>query len=122
MRGGLTYTVNLDWRYTAPNKYFNIDWSVNVPTGNTSNVRFYIANDSMVSGGDVNDTGYSGSAPSRTVGVYDSVANQTSAIRYISGLPWTAEQANGWNTVRTQITGGANFTNAIQTTSGDLGF
>lgn len=35
---------------------------------------------------------------------------------------WTAQQADGYNNVRTRITNGANFTNAIQTTPGDLGF
>lgn len=95
---------------------------MNVPTGNTQNVRFYIANDSYVDGADANDVGYTGSLPSQTIGVFDSVANQMSAIRYLSGLMWTAQQANGWNTVRTQITNGADFTNAIQTTNGDLGF
>ena len=45
-----------------------------------------------------------------------------SAIRYLSGFMWTAQQANGWNTVRTQITNGVDFTDAIQTTPGDLGF
>ncbi|MBP9779159.1 hypothetical protein KBD33_00880 [Candidatus Gracilibacteria bacterium] len=120
--GGRTYTVLLDWTYISPNKFFNIDWSVTVPTGNTNNIRFYIANDSTVGGADANDVGYTGSAPSQTVGVYDSVLDQMSAIRYLSGVMWTAQQANGYNTVRTQINNGADFTNAIQTTVGDLGF
>lgn len=118
----LTYTVILDWRYVSPNKFFNIDWSVNIPATNVNNVRFYIANDSTVGGADADDTGYTGSAPSKTVWVFDSVLNQLSAIRYLSWLLWTAEQANGWNTVRTQITNGVDFTNAIQTTAWDLGF
>lgn len=45
---GRTYTLILDWRYIAPNKFFNIDWSVTIPAGNTNNVRFYMGNDSMV--------------------------------------------------------------------------
>jgi hypothetical protein len=117
-----TYTVLLDWRYTAPNKYFNLDWSVTVPTWNTNNIRFYIANDSTVGWSDANDVGYTWSAPSQTIWVYDSVLDQMSAIRYLSGIMWTAQQANAYNTVRTQITNGADFTNAIQTTTGDLGF
>jgi hypothetical protein len=119
---GLTYTLTLDWKYTAPNKFFTIDWSVNIPLTNTNNVRFYIANDSTVWWADANDVWYTGSTPSRTVWVFDNVLNQLSAIRYLSGIMWTAEQANPFGTVRTQITNGVDFTNAIQTTAGDLGF
>jgi len=42
------YELDLNWEYTAPNKFFTIDWQVTIPTGNTNNVMFYIGNDSMV--------------------------------------------------------------------------
>jgi hypothetical protein len=57
-----------------------------------------------------------------TVGVYDSFANILSAFRYISGQTWTAHQADGYNTVRTRIANGLDFTNNVQLTGGDLGF
>ncbi len=53
--GALTYTGILNWKYTAPNKYFTIDWSVSIPATNASNVRFYIGNDTTVGGADAND-------------------------------------------------------------------
>jgi hypothetical protein len=56
------------------------------------------------------------------VGIFDSTANVLSVFRYMSGTTWTAHQANGYNTVRTQIVNGANFTNAVQLTGGDLGY
>lgn len=43
-----------------------------------------------------------------------------SAFRYLSGTIWTAYQADPFNTVRTQIVNGADFTNNIQPTGGDL--
>jgi hypothetical protein len=119
---GRTYTLILDWRYTAPNKYFNIDWSMTIPAWNTRNVRFYLANDSTVGWADADDVGYTWSLPSQTVWVFDSLLNQMSAIRYLSGALWTAQEADGWNTVRTRITNGTDFTNNIQTTPGDLWF
>lgn len=120
--GGRTYTVYLDWKYTAPNKFFTIDWRVVVPAGNGNNVRFYIANDSTVWWADSNDVGYYSTTPSTTIGVFDNALNQLSAIRYLSGRTWTAYQANGWWTVRDQITNGVNFTNNIQNFWWDLGF
>lgn len=53
--GGLTYTLIIDWAYTAPNKYFTWSYQVIVPAGNTQNVRFYMANDSYLAGADTND-------------------------------------------------------------------
>lgn len=53
--GALTYTLIIDWAYTAPNKYFTWSYRVIVPTGNAANVRFYMANDSYVAGADAND-------------------------------------------------------------------
>lgn len=118
--GGRTYTVIIDWNYIAPNKYLTWSWRVIVPAGNTQNVRFYYGMDSYVAWGDTNDVGYYTMTGGQTVWVFDNTANILSAFRFVSGVPWTAYQANGYNTVRTKIANGANFTNNIQTTGGDL--
>jgi len=118
--GGRTYQLIIDWEHTAPNKYITWNWQVIVPAGNTLPIRFYYGVDSMIAGNDANDVGYFTNTGWRTIWVYDNVANVLSAFRYISGLDWTAHQANGYNTVRTQIANGANFTNDVQTTGGDL--
>jgi hypothetical protein len=107
------YQLILNWVYTAPNKYFTINWRVVVPAGNTNNVRFYIGNDSTVWGGDPNDVGYSGSTPTQTFWVYDSVLNQLSAIRYISWSMWTAGEVGVLGTVRGRIANGTDFNNTI---------
>ena len=120
--GGLTYTVIIDWEHTAPNKFLTWKWRVIVPPTNTQNIRFYYGMDSAVAGVDTNDVGYYTNTGGQTVGIYDSVANIVSAFRYINGPAWSGYQANWWNTVRTQIQNGANFTNTVQNTGGDLGF
>lgn len=56
--GGLTYTLIIDWSYTAPNKYITWSWRMTIPPTNTQNVRFYYGMDSYVAGGDTNDVGY----------------------------------------------------------------
>lgn len=116
------YSLILDWRYESPDKFFTIDYSVTLPAWNTNNVRFYIANDSMVWGNDANDVGYSGSAPSPTVWVFDNVLNQISAIRLVSWSIWTAAEASPYATIRWRISWGTDFNNYIQPTSADLGF
>jgi hypothetical protein len=119
---GLNYDLIINWSHTAPNKYLTWSWRVIVPTGNTQNVRFYYGMDSFVAGADANDVGYFTNTGWQTIGIYDNVANVLSGFRYVSGSLWTAYQANGYNTVRTQIANGADFTNAIQGTAWDLGF
>ena len=101
--GAFTYTLILDWQYLAPNKFFTINYSLTIPTGNTNNIRFYLGNDSMAGGDDANDLGYTGSAPTRTIGVYDNIKNLTSAIRYLSGTMWTAEEVSPYGTINTRI-------------------
>lgn len=114
--GGRTYTLIIDWSHTAPDKFLTWKWKVIVPAGNTQNVRFYYGMDSYVAGADANDVGYYTNTGGQTIGIYDNVANIISAFRYIDGPAWTAYQANGYNTVRTRIANGVDFTNAVQTT------
>lgn len=78
--------------------------------------------DSAIAGADGNDVGYYTNTGGQTVGIYDNVANVISAFRYLSGSVWSGYQANAFGTVRNQIVNGANFTNTIQATNGDLGF
>jgi hypothetical protein len=122
VNGGRTYTLIIDWSHTAPNKYLTWSYRVIIPAGNTLPVKFYYGMDSAVAGADADDVGYYTSTGGKTVGIYDSTANIVSAFRYVSGPAWSGYQANAWNTVRAQIANGANFTNAIQATGGDLGF
>ncbi len=91
--GGRTYTLIINWIYTAPNKYFTWSYKVIVPTGNTANIRFYMGNDSYIAGADTNDAGYFSNTGGQTVGNFDSVANVLSAYRYMSGALWTGYEA-----------------------------
>lgn len=45
-----------------------------------------------------------------------------SAIRYLSGVAWTAQEAGPYANINTRITNGTDFNNTIQTTPADLGF
>ena len=84
-----------------------------VPTGNTANVRLYLANDSFVAGVGTNDTGYYSATGGQTIGVYDSVANVLSAFRYLSGAIWTGYQAGPYLTVANVITTGIDYPNTF---------
>lgn len=53
--GALTYTLIIDWSYTAPNKYLTWTWRMTIPATNTDNIRFYYGMDSMVAGNDTSD-------------------------------------------------------------------
>jgi hypothetical protein len=119
---GLTYSLVINWSYTAPNKFFNWTYTLTIPSGNTQNVKFYYGQDSYVAGADANDTGYLSNTPTLTVGIYDSVANVLSAQRYVSGQTWAGYIAGPYGTVSTQTNGGANYLNTIQATGWDLGY
>jgi hypothetical protein len=120
--GGLTYGMTINWSYTAPNAFFRMDYTVNIPVGNTQNVKFYYGIDSYVAGADANDVGYYTGGTNPTAGIYDSVANQLLAMKYLSGQVWAGYESAGYATIANRITSGANFNNTTMPTAGDLGF
>lgn len=120
--GPRTYSLVITWVHTAPNKYFTWSYRVLVPTGNTANIKLYYAMNSSVGGTDSNDMGYYTNTGGQTVGVSDTLTNTVSAFRYLSGAVWTGYEADPFGTLQSNITSGANFSNVIQSGTGDLGF
>ncbi len=59
--------MTFNWSYTAPNAFFRMDYSINIPTGNTQNVKFYYGMDSYVNGADTFDVGYYTGGVNQTV-------------------------------------------------------
>jgi hypothetical protein len=93
-----------------------MDYVLNIPTGNTQNVKFYYGLDSYVNGADASDVGYYTGGTNPTAGIFDNAANQLLAMKYISGRPWAGYEAAGYGTIAGRITSGANFNNTIITT------
>lgn len=82
--GGLTYVVHLTVNYSAPNSYFTQTYTVDIPAGNTKEVRLYNAYDTFLSGGD-SGAGFYSAGPPTQVGV---VKNVIEALQYVSGPTW----------------------------------
>ncbi|NVP17546.1 cellulose binding domain-containing protein [Candidatus Gracilibacteria bacterium] len=120
--GGRTYRVIIDREYTAPNAYFTWRYRVEIPNGNTRNIRFYFSMDSYVAGGDSGDVGYYNNNPSQTAGIYDNNANVLSAQRYINGPIWSGYEASAYGNMLTRINNNQNYNGTIQSTAGDLGY
>ena len=102
--GGLVYSMTINWSYTAPNSFFRMDYTVNIPAGNTQNVKFYYGMDSFVNGNDTNDIGYYSGGTNPIAGIYDSTANQLLAIKYISGQAWAGYESAVYTTINSRIT------------------
>ncbi len=115
-----TYTVVIDWTYTAPNKHFTWTYTLTIPTWNTQNVRFYYGMDTAVAGWDANDVGYYSTNPSLTVWVYDNAAWVLSAQRYVSWRMWSGYEAAWYSTISSRITSNVNYNNTVTSTAGDL--
>jgi hypothetical protein len=109
--------MTINWSYTAPNAFFRMDYTVNIPAGNTANVKFYYGMDSFVAGADANDVGYYTGGTNPTAGIYDSVANQLLAMKYLSGQVWAGYESAGYATIANRITSGANFNNSTMATA-----
>lgn len=96
-----------------------MDYTINIPTGNTQNVKFYYGMDTFVANGDANDVGYYTGGTNPIAGIYDNVANQFLAMKYISGRTWAGYESGPYGNISTRITSGANFNNTTGTV-GDL--
>jgi len=116
--GGLTYTVTARYVYTAPDDHFLVTYTVDVPEGNTQEVRLYHVMDSNLGGSDTGPGFYEaaatcpgGGTAGQVVGVDASVQNVVEAIQYVSGADW-AGYASGeywwyvfsWTTGATPVT------------------
>ena len=90
---GLTYSVTVVATYYAPNEYFDLSFTAEVPAGNTEDVRLYFLMDTYLGGSDagpgflVEPTECSNNL---IVGVRRPEANVplVEAIQYVSGAPF----------------------------------
>lgn len=94
---GLTYVVHLTAKYTAPNSYFTQTYTVDIPAGNTKQVRLYTGYDTYLSGGDAG-AGFYNVGPPIQVGVTKDVIE---ALQYVSGPAWAGYASRQYR----QITG-----------------
>ena len=79
----LYYNLKIEWEYQAPNDYFTWKWTINIPSGNTENVKFYYAMDTYIAGDDANDAGFY-DAGSQSLGVFDTVDKFAMKFRVLS--------------------------------------
>lgn len=119
--GGLTYTVTQTVTYVFPNDFYSVKLDVNVPAGNTQNVRLYSWTDIMLDGDD------NGSCSSSTTFPEYVIADNSAA-----GLPSTLGCQSleslllwflydpAWN-LNYIGSGSGNLPNTIKTTNHDVG-
>lgn len=113
---GLTYVVHLKVDYTAPNTYFTQTYTVDIPAGNTKEVRLYNGYDTYLSGGDAGP-GFYNAGPPIQVGV---VKGEIESLQYVSGPAWAGYASADYSRVVSSSGGwgqgfGTNYPNEIDT-------
>ncbi len=121
-----TYVVDLRVDYTAPDVFHKQTYTVTIPSGNTKDVRLYMAYDTYLGGSDAGP-GYVDSTGDPTVnngvvevGVYGSTV--TESIQYVSGIAWESYASMGYPSIVRSFSGygpgfGTPFTNGIDSRS-----
>jgi len=91
----LTYTVTVDVEYTVPDLYFFVTYTVDVPAGNTDEIRLYHALDSYLEGFDqgagfsaAGGTCANGGSYGQAIGVTSSTGATVEVLQYVSGAAW----------------------------------
>jgi gliding motility-associated-like protein len=110
------YLITLTYDYVYPNSYFNIQYKVDVPAGNTERVKIYHLIDTYLQGGDAGPAYIQGRPPYILMGV--TKAPSFEAFRYVSGLVWTGYYSSDYNTMyATYLKNQTNFTNTLNYTA-----
>ena len=121
-----TYVVDLRVDYTAHDVFHKQTYTVTIPSGNTKDVRLYMAYDTYLGGSDAGP-GYVDSTGDPTVnngvvevGVYGSTV--TESIQYVSGIAWESYASMAFPSIVRSFSGygpgfGTPFTNGIDSRS-----
>ena len=108
---GLTYTVTLVATYYAPNEYFDLSFTAEVPAGNTEDVRLYFLMDTYLGGSDAGP-GFlvepAECSDNFVVGVRRPEANVplVEAIQFVAGAPFAGYASGYYNDI---VFGGAGY-------------
>ena len=118
------YIITLTYDYLYPNSYFNIQYKVDVPVGNTERVKLYHIIDTYLQGGDAGPAYIQGKPPYLLMGV--TKAPTFEAFRYVSGLVWTGYYSSTYSTMySTYLKNQTNFDNILNyvtTTDNGIGW
>ncbi len=112
----LDYYFTLTYSYVANNKFFNIDYQVNIPAGNTSPVRLSHGFDTYLNGGDAGPGFVNGSAPNYIMGVTKSGSYE--AFNYVSGIPWSGYFSTAYYFLNDDLGSNNTFKNTINSDPG----
>ncbi len=111
-----TYTVTVDVEYTVPDLYFFVTYTVDVPAGNTEEIRLYHALDSYLGGSDTGPGFYeaagtcaNGGSYGQVVGVDNTAGGVVEAIQFVSGADW----AGYYSGVYQEVVFSRNYSNEL---------
>ena len=108
----LYYNLKIEWEYQAPNDYFTWKWTINIPSGNTENVKFYYAMDTYIGGDDANDAGFY-DVSSQSLGVFDTTDKFAVKFKVLSWLVWSAYEVKWYALVNYDTANGFDYDNSI---------
>lgn len=86
-KNNLDYYLNVTYSYAYPNQFFNINYNIEIPEGNTEEVKLSHGWDTYLQGKDKGPGFKNGRAPYLTVGVRRDDVYE--AFKYKSGVAWS---------------------------------
>jgi hypothetical protein len=116
---GRTYSVRLIYTYIYPRDYFNIDYQVTIPPGNTAVVKLSHTLDTYLGGSDSGPAYISGTAPNLIMGT--SKPGVFEAFRYRSGSAWTSYYSGYYLNIGPLVSNGGDLDNTLNMSIVDNG-
>jgi LPXTG-motif cell wall-anchored protein len=118
--GSLTYTVKREISYTYPNTYYDEVWTVTIPSGNNSEVDFYIGGDAAPGGTDSGASEVVTIAGNLNLREKNLGSGQYISYQQTSALsPFDYYFVGEYSEPEATIEGGTNLTNYVETLVND---
>jgi hypothetical protein len=107
----LTYYLTVKYSYDFPENDFFIDYTVNIPAGNTEEVKLAHGWDTYLQGSDAGPGFVLGTAPNLVVGVKREPSFE--AFEYIGGVPWSGYFSANFGALNADLGAETTFKNTI---------
>jgi hypothetical protein len=115
-KNGLDYYLNVYYSYKRPETFITIDYEVEIPVGNTEEVKLAHGWDTYLAGGDQGPGFVTGKAPYYTMGVQK--VGSYEAFQYVSGTPWNGYFSAHYGYLSSDLSGNLIFKNTIDPNPG----
>ncbi|SHF32687.1 hypothetical protein [Chryseobacterium sp. OV279] len=119
VKNNLEYYLTVTYTYKKPDGFIMVDYHVDIPAGNTEEIKLAHGWDTYLSGNDKGPGFVYGKVPNLTVGVYNpNMEGIYEAFQYVSGVKWSGYYSASYSGGNDDLSNNLTFKNTIDPDAG----